>query len=133
MKQVYIVTSGSYSDYGIVSVWSTKEAAEKVAKAMTRKNDDADVEEWTLHEPDDATEMISRRIFLVRISQAGEVVLTHEYGPYYTLDAVDETVRKNGNVEWDWIVDVRADNEEHACRIAFDRIAQHKAVEAGIV
>jgi hypothetical protein len=44
---VFIVTSGEYSDYGIHSVWSTREAAEAAASGW------GEVEEWILDtEPD---------------------------------------------------------------------------------
>ncbi|MEV7827485.1 hypothetical protein [Microbacterium enclense] len=41
--RVFIVTSGEYSSYGISSVWSTREAAEKAAAGW------GEVEEWLLN------------------------------------------------------------------------------------
>ena len=44
MKQVYVVTTGSYSDYGIRAIFSKKEHADLLAKRL----DDANVESWEL-------------------------------------------------------------------------------------
>lgn len=49
MDRVFIVTSGSYSDYSIDSVWTTREAAEKAA------GDYGTVEEWLLNEREERT------------------------------------------------------------------------------
>lgn len=51
-KKVYIVTSGSYSAYGIRAVFSTREAADEYCKnhnAGNKYSDEADVEVWPLN------------------------------------------------------------------------------------
>ena len=49
MSTVYIVTSGSYSDYSINAVFSTEALADQyVAVHQTGPYDRLDVEEWTL-------------------------------------------------------------------------------------
>ena len=50
MAQVFIVTSGSYSDYSIESVFSDKEVAKKYASLKTNHWDTARVEEYTVDE-----------------------------------------------------------------------------------
>lgn len=59
--KVYVVTSGEYSDYHIVRVFSNEETAIKFKASYERfYREDADVEEWTLDGGDvvDGFEMI---------------------------------------------------------------------------
>jgi hypothetical protein len=49
MTTVYVVTTGSYSGYGIRSIWSTKELAEKALAQLTDR--EKDIEEHELDEP----------------------------------------------------------------------------------
>lgn len=48
MSNVYIVTSGEYSDYGIVQVFSTRELAEKYIEEGKGIRKDCEIEEWIL-------------------------------------------------------------------------------------
>jgi hypothetical protein len=48
MKTAYVITSGSYSDYGISGVFSTKEKAEEFVS--NNQCDDYDIEEWSINE-----------------------------------------------------------------------------------
>ena len=64
MDKVYIVTTGSYSDYHIEAVFSKKELADEYCK---RAGSSYDIEEWQLDEP------IPDVCFLVEMSKSGEV------------------------------------------------------------
>jgi hypothetical protein len=57
---VYIVTSGEYSDYKIEGVFSTKEKADAFAAKVTECTGGADVNEWPL---DAQGELTVRRTF----------------------------------------------------------------------
>ena len=50
MAQIFIVTSGSYSDYSIEAVFSNKEVAKKYASLKTNHWNTARVEEYTVDE-----------------------------------------------------------------------------------
>jgi hypothetical protein len=50
VNKVYVVTSGSYSDYHIVAVFSTREQAEEFAATYNRSYDSNQVEEFVLNE-----------------------------------------------------------------------------------
>ena len=51
-RKVYAVSRGSYSDYRIVAVFSTKEQADELCRRYGEDmHDDADVEEWIVDAP----------------------------------------------------------------------------------
>lgn len=80
MSIVYIVTSGSYSDYGIVAVFSTKEKAEAFIEQRRQTecydHDDNEIEEWTL---DEESGKVARALFSCFLqAESGDVV--HEQG-----------------------------------------------------
>ena len=65
MATVYIVTSGSYSDYSIDAVFSTRGLADAYVEELRKAKGDApDVEEWPLDEQAGA---IAATIYGVRI------------------------------------------------------------------
>jgi hypothetical protein len=53
--KVFLVSAGSYSDYSVLSVWSTRESAEAEVKRLKAEDNawrnDADVEEFWFNEP----------------------------------------------------------------------------------
>lgn len=64
--KVYVVTSGSYSDYGINAIFSTPELAELYKNNYNKANPgDADIEEWELDKP------IPENGYTVRMTQNG--------------------------------------------------------------
>jgi hypothetical protein len=68
MAKVYVVTSGSYSDYGIASVFDSRELAE----AMVRGREDYRVEEYTLN-PGQAEYHAGRTLWQVEMLRDGNV------------------------------------------------------------
>lgn len=54
MKKVFVITSGSYSDYGIYGVCSTRKLADRAISAAKGSDEywasDANIEEWPLDE-----------------------------------------------------------------------------------
>ena len=74
MNKVYVVTSGSYSDYHIEAVFSTEELAEKYIHATKSGNrwDDASIEEWDLDR--NASELrAGYKAYFGRISKEGNI------------------------------------------------------------
>jgi hypothetical protein len=74
MTKVYAVNAGSYSDYGICGIFSTRENAEKYMQAFPRKTYSSynDIEEYEL---DEYVSEIDRGLLLfwVRMYKDGEV------------------------------------------------------------
>ena len=71
MAKIYIVTSGTYSDYGIDGVFDTKEVAEKHIEAFGKGRwDEMNIEEWQLN-PNEASLKKGLKAYRVRIDKQG--------------------------------------------------------------
>lgn len=74
-KKIYVVTSGSYSDYHIVAVYDNKELAEKHKDLLRDGND---VEEYVLNEDADLAQR-GLKEFNVRMLRDGEVEMASQW------------------------------------------------------
>ena len=127
--KVYIATSGSYSDYHIDAVFSTKENAEKY-NDLYGEGDFDDIEEF---EVDDEMALINRirdgkiTIYLVCIDRNGNVRKIEKESPYVSL--VKDLL--SGKYHYVLYADcsamdmyVIAKNEEHAIKIVNEKRVQ---------
>lgn len=139
MKKVYVVTKGCYSDYHIVSVWSDKEKAEKIAKYWSYGCDSAEVEEWELDPdmPDDISSM--KEYYHIKYARPigfDKGFWTAEKISKHGKDAendVEWTMERN-NYSW-FEMDIFTDcvkDEDHAIKIAQDKRAELIAISEGI-
>lgn len=74
MKTLYVVTSGSYSDYGIDAIFDSKELAQSFINSFdTGKGwtDFNDIEEWQLN-PNEMELKSQRKAFDLRMNKEGE-------------------------------------------------------------
>lgn len=131
MREIYAVSTGTYSDYGIVAVFSTKEKAEEFMKFVPSE-DYNDIETYEL-DPDVAAQ------------------IREGYSPYYVLmlrDGTTETIHRHevgmysvGSSAWIHrrstlpsrvtprlpdciVVHAMAKSEEHAVKIANEKRVQ---------
>lgn len=76
MRKVYVVTQGSYSDYGMVAVYATQEVAERAVAVLEAngRSDCAAVEEMWVHESVDLGKEVSFKVPRVRRSGEATVV-----------------------------------------------------------
>lgn len=111
---VYIVTSGEYSDYGIDSVWTTREAAEEAAST----DRDARVEEWAV----DTTETRTFLEWRARVTPGADVRVDDR--PMQTnYHSRPEAYRaSNGWYGWGY-----GPTPEHARKSLSDALAKAKA------
>ena len=125
MEQVYIVTSGEYSDYTIEAVFSTRKKAEEYVDAH---GSDYRVEEYPV---DDAEVKKNESIWLVSVNwKTGEVISANpeDFDEYYA--------DKEGTVQykksWDEYLDIvlMSDSMERAKKVAAERFMQVKALHA---
>ena len=124
MSKVYIVTSGSYSDYHICAASLDKEHAELLAEKYTDSYDDAEVEEYEL---DEFFEEAKRGYFWywcecnVKNGMFGQVEVKQvaSYGSGVVGKVVKSFRRDH------LYVDVLAENDEHARKIAAEKFATY--------
>jgi virulence-associated protein VagC len=79
IKQIFIVTSGCYSDYSIRAVFSTKEAAERYCQFHSPVDYDFDkhqVEVWDV-DTDDVVLPVGKQAYEVVLSRDGVYSATH--------------------------------------------------------
>ena len=125
---VYVVTEGSYSDYGIVSIWANKEDAEKVVAArgsypcMGERVNKACIEEWPLNQQAD----VRLRRFMISLYSDGSIEVNGgELGEGVCQEEVCVYAQCCN-------VLVAATSLDKAKKIGLDLITQKKAQDAGI-
>lgn len=119
---IYIVTSGIYSDYHIITATTDRESAEKIAEHFG-----ADIEEFE-NATTKALEIKQHKYLFTHegVLKGYNVFETNEYSISY-----ESNVHKNSSIEW--IVDVYTDKpKEVADKIAYDLLAEARAKEEGI-
>lgn len=125
-NKVYVITSGCYSDYHICAVTLDPERAKNLRRLFDNWSG-ANIEEYPLDEK------VETRIY--------GVTLQRETGKHIKTKLDDYDNYHDGYVEEDY--DLEADeqhltfwctakDEEHALKIARDRLAQYKAEREGI-
>lgn len=134
MSNVYIITSGEYSEYSITSVWSSKEEAEKLCVLLnTGKN----YEEYRVEEfPLDAPAPLDTNYFLMGYRAV------YDYSVHGLQLDSSNIVFKDAAFyrgENNWVIDtgsemrVLGESKEKCLRMFSDRLAEKKAEEAGII
>ena len=124
MSKVYIVTSGSYSDYHICAASLDKEHAELLAEKYTDSYDDAEVEEYEL---DEFFEEAKRGYFWywctcqIENGMFGQVRIRKMDS--YETGAVGKVTKAFRREQLH--VDVLAENDEHARKIAAEKFATY--------
>lgn len=124
-NKVYIITMGSYSDYHICAATLDKNTAVKLAKKYSEDGwDNAEIEEYVL---EDFTEG-DRFLYCVTFGV---------YGIRCSFEGYEHTEKivyhKNARTGEDrMIVYVKAQDEEHAKKIAQDRRAEYLANLEGV-
>lgn len=126
-KKLYAVTAGSYSDYHIIGLFSDKAKAEEYVachnKAGSGSGEFADVEEYI----DGALCSDDGFIFEVYFikNEFRDIVLSEASSiktEVFEYPQSRETIR----------ISVRAKDEEHAKKIAADKLAEYLAKKQGI-
>jgi len=123
MKTMYVVTSGSYSDYGIDAIFDTKELAQKFIDSFKGNsyNEFNGIEEFILN-PNELDLKANRKPFSLRMDVKGNVTEIEQsssaYGHKYGLE-ISFTYKK------DYMnIKCYADDDIHAVKIANEKRTQ---------
>jgi hypothetical protein len=122
-KKVYLVTSGSYSDYGVDAVFSNRETAQKfIDKFPDSYGDKREIEEWEL-DPFEYEIREGYDCYFLRMSKDGTCTeINMDNNRSVTLRETSGFDR-HGDM---WSI-VLAKDEKHAIKITNERRAQHIA------
>ena len=124
--KVYVVTEGDYSDYHIVGVCTSKESAERIRELASRDFHEAQIEEY---EADKFNIEPTYNYYEVSVYKNGSAVVNISK---FIFDPHEVRDYRNAKCTCAFSVDVFAQDEEHAKKIAFDLIAEYKAKKEGI-
>ena len=127
IEKVYVITKGDYSDYHICAVTLDKERAQKLQKMYTDGINIAEVEEYI---PNEAKPMMF--LFGVEFYKGQFIRFKADEYKFYDDGNIEVSLDFYSD-EWHDIVWVEAADEDHALKIARDRLAEVKAKKAGIV
>lgn len=128
--KVYVVTSGSYSDYQIEKIFSARETAEMYIDAFG-DDDDWDVEEYEVEDELDSEKVKKQALYSVSINiKSGEVYVS---GRYTDSDGWSYQSQKDGDFWYDGNGKIRmylhGDGRERVRKVAAERWMQIKAME----
>lgn len=125
-KKVYIITKGTYSDYHICAVTLDKNTAEKLAKKYSEDSwSEAVIEEHAL---EDFTKG-ERFMYCVTFGNNGISCSFEEYEHTEKVFYYKNAYSGQGRM----VVYVKAQDEDHAKKIAQDRRAEYLAKKEGVV
>lgn len=135
MSKVYVVTDGEYSDYGIVKIFNSLEAAEKYCALHSNEYYDGfNIEEWELEDGSNITTEVHRSLFF-NITEGGSLLgwsMNYDIRPF-SRDIEERTSRNIGVYIVGYIpVDHQITTKEEAEKIALDELAKWKAERAGL-
>lgn len=120
--KVYLVTTGSYSEYSIEHICEKKELAEKLA---THYGDEAnEIEEWELTAEDSPIGKLPKdtRFWTIFFSESGEITYCHESFCHSLIESKIDFCSK-GKLYWEGL----ATNKEAAIKIATEQRIYHLA------
>jgi hypothetical protein len=127
MTSIYVLTEGSYSDYHIVGVYSTKELAEEAQSLYNSSQ----IEEYDLDNIPEHPPGMSAWFVVISDGKL-DGIYASQVSPFdQTVPRESEYKYPNGRTNYTvycWAVD-----EDHAKKIALDKYYQHQATKAGIV
>ena len=131
MTTVYLVSSGSYSDYSVRGIYSTLEKAEARARLVSDANE---VSEFEL---DEGIELIQQGLnsWVVDVWDDGEIRAFQDGYSFSEAAGGQVTDRRNQgqcgrHIAFHFYVFAR--DEAHALKIAQDKRAEYLAKEAGV-
>ena len=125
---VYVITKGEYSDYGIEAVALEKEKAEELKILYSDSWGEAMIETYDT----DDYYVENGRFYIVEIGKKSAINVQE-------VGVISMNDRNEVKLITDWrtkkekyVVYVKANDEEHAKKIASDLVAKYKAQEQGI-
>lgn len=137
-NEIYIVTSGCYSDYHIVTVFMDKDKAKAFVEAYnshktSKYYDDYEIETYKVSDIDVQT-IGDNAFYDVQVSRRGAcyVGLAELGYAFETNEDVGKVIEYIAGAQEGYRVIVLAKDAEHAKRIAQDKIAQYKAEKEGL-
>lgn len=119
--KLYAVTKGDYSDYHIITLTASKDAAKKIAKMFSDGDDKAKVEEY-----EDGKIILGKKLYFVRVVDGNVDDVAEDSSDYYLFDASVLQGHMNSGKNM-YYTHVLTDTAEKAAKIGKDRIMKYIA------
>ena len=116
-EKIYVVTKGDYSDYHIITATTNEKHAKKIAKKFG-----AEVEIY------DNSEIYTKNIFEINFDIKGNVTDCYKMTSEYDYPLNNEIRSYSFGIE----LEVEADNEQSAIKIAAEKRAKFLAEQQGL-
>ena len=128
MSKIFIVTSGSYSDYAIWEVFKNKDNAKKYIDFNGIK--EAEIEEFEIYDDDNFDVVYKNRereVHYIRINKEGKII--YWLMEKNNLDAIKNALNKREEINlWDELcLYIFARDKKHAIKIANEKRVKHIA------
>lgn len=121
----YVIMKGNYSDKHIIGVTSNEQKAQKIKECYSDKWKEARIEEW---QEDD---LCFNNYYTIKYDATDDVYSVEKESPEfieYNLNSICEYRNRDG-----FSVNVQAENEETALKIAIDLYAEYRAKKEEII
>ena len=127
MAKIYVVTKGSYSDYHIVAATLDKEKAEKIKKKFDSKYDECEIEEY------EDSETILKPLYIVVFDINRSLLhIRNRSTDAWSYYDKEHTKIYEYSTNAGFYIYVSADDEDHALKIARDKLAEYLAEKEGV-
>ena len=123
--KIYVVTKGSYSDYGIIAATLDEEKAKKIAEKFSDRWDAAEVEVY-----EDSDVYLKRSWFIIFDKDGNVSVVENKDNSEYAYGRIDNIGRNICGEVYTYVV---ADKPEEAVKIASEKYAMFVAKEKGLI
>lgn len=129
-KNVYVVTAGEYSDYGIKAIFSKKKDAEAFATQGYFSGDEGNVEEWPL---DGMKGAVRRLCYRYRLPDGRGWSFEENARPTERTPTPSSTIGRNGRGEI-WVYGDSFVGPDHAKKLAEEALQAElrKKTESGV-
>ena len=121
----YVIMKGSYSDRHIVAVTCDQEKANKIKECYSDLWNEADIEEWQ------ESDICFNNYYTINYDAIDNTYSVEKQSPEfieYNMNSICEYYNRDG-----FSVNIQAENEDVALKIARDLYAEYKAKNEGIV
>lgn len=124
MNKVFVVTSGTYSDYSIDSIFTTRELAQSFIDSFNSEWNTMEIEEWDL-DPNKNHINQKRKPYFLRINKNGDVsdLELSDNASGFKQDMPQAEISYTRDLEW-MNIKCFARNKNHAVKIAGEIRAQ---------
>jgi len=128
MKTCYAISSGSYSDYQVIAIFTTRELAE----AELPRYKGADIEEFPL-DPTTPVQYAGLTGFYCREqNEKDQSVYGYSECPLTMLQRDDVGLVRRMGLNGPYCIHLWARDLEHAIKVAAEKFAHQQAIDAGI-